>query len=154
MIHCQCIEASSILATRTKILVIQMTYLCIYCLGEFKHNSLGGHIQKCRRENSQDVADVNIEANSHRLDIRTIKSYFIRKHGERCMDCGWDKRNPSTNKVPIEIEHIDGNSSNNSISNLKLICPNCHSLTPTYKNLNKGKGRHARRQRYKNGQSW
>ena len=51
------------------------------------------------------------------------------------------------------LEHIDGNSENNSLDNLKLLCPNCHSLTPTYKNLNKGNGRFKRMERYNKGKS-
>jgi predicted HNH restriction endonuclease len=52
------------------------------------------------------------------------------------------------------MEHIDGNSSNNKVTNLCLLCPNCHSQTPTYKNKNKGNGRHYRRIRYKDGKSY
>jgi len=70
------------------------------------------------------------------------------------MECGWDKRNPLSNKIPIELEHIDGNSENNMLENLKLLCPNCHSLTPTYKALNTGNGRAFRRERYKIGKSF
>ena len=94
-------------------------------------------------------AVLNNEASS-----RTSKSYLIKLHGAKCMECGWDKINPYTNKVPIELKHIDGNSENNELSNLKLLCPNCHSLTPTYKALNKGNGRHKRMERYKEGKSF
>lgn len=66
------------------------------------------------------------------------KKYLISKFGNKCMECGWNKINPTTGKVPIQLEHVDGNSDNNSLSNLKLLCPNCHSLTPTYGALNKG----------------
>jgi 5-methylcytosine-specific restriction endonuclease McrA len=74
------------------------------------------------------------------------------------MECGWDKINPITNNVPIELEHIDGDSTNNSLENLKLLCPNCHSLTPTFGALNKGNGRWSkrklnRRKRYNDGKS-
>lgn len=41
-----------------------------------------------------------------------------------------------TGKVPLEIHHIDGNYLNNNISNLQVLCPNCHSLTSNYKALN------------------
>lgn len=72
---------------------------------------------------------------------RFIKKYMIEKHGERCMECGWDVRNKYTNNVPIELEHINGNYLDNNENNLKLLCPNCHSLTSTYKGANKNSGR-------------
>ena len=84
---------------------------------------------------------------------KVVKRYLIEKHGNSCMECGWDKVNPTTGNVPIELEHIDGNSENNNLDNLKLLCPNCHSLTPTYKALNLGNGRFKRRERYKEGKS-
>ena len=46
-----------------------------------------------------------------------------------------------TNTLPLEIDHIDGNSENNSEENLRLICPNCHSLTANYRGANRGNGR-------------
>jgi Zn finger protein HypA/HybF involved in hydrogenase expression len=88
------------------------------------------------------------------LPSNAYKKFLIEEYGAKCMECGWDKINPSTNKCPIELEHIDGNSSNNHLNNLKLICPNCHSLTPTYKGLNRGNGRHNRMDRYKSGKSY
>ena len=63
-------------------------------------------------------------------------------------------KDPTSGKVPIELDHIDGNSENNSLENLRILCPNCHSLTPTYKSSNKGKGRKYRRERYNIGKSY
>ncbi len=77
-----------------------------------------------------------------------VKRYLVDTFGEKCSLCGWDRRNPVTNRVTLEIDHLDGNSDNNSEENLRLICPNCHSLTPTFRNLNKGKGRIWRRKKY------
>lgn len=56
--------------------------------------------------------------------------------------------------ITIEVDHTDGNSENNSLDNLKLLCPNCHSQTPTYKTGNWGNGRVKRRQRYQEGKSF
>jgi hypothetical protein len=74
-----------------------------------------------------------------------IKKYLINTFGNKCMDCGWCEVNKKTGKVPIQLEHIDGNSENNNLNNLKLLCPNCHSLTPTYGSLNNGNGRNERK---------
>lgn len=70
-----------------------------------------------------------------------IKWYLINQFGEKCMECGWCEINKHTNNIPIELEHIDGDFTNNKIENLKLLCPNCHSLTSTYKGANKNEGR-------------
>jgi 5-methylcytosine-specific restriction endonuclease McrA len=83
-----------------------------------------------------------------------LRRYLIETYGGKCMICGWDKKNVVTKRTPIELDHIDGDSSNNDLSNLRLLCPNCHAIQPTYKALNKGKGRHSRLQRYKEGKSY
>ena len=70
-----------------------------------------------------------------------IKRYLREKYGNKCSRCGWHKVNPFTKEVPLEVEHIDGDYTNNSEENLDLVCPNCHSLTATYKGANKGHGR-------------
>lgn len=75
-----------------------------------------------------------------------LKKYLFDKYGHKCARCGWGKVNPFTFTLPLEIEHIDGNYLNNTEENLILLCPNCHSLTATYKGANKGNGRKDRKQ--------
>jgi|GEM_PF-1264634 len=70
-----------------------------------------------------------------------IRKYLISKIDERCSRCGWSKRHPKTGRVPVEVEHIDGKWKNNRPENLTLLCPNCHSLTDTFRGLNRGRGR-------------
>lgn len=70
-----------------------------------------------------------------------MRRYLIHRFGEKCSRCGWAKRNAKTGKVPVEVEHIDGDWRNNRVENLTLLCPNCHSLTETYRGLNRGRGR-------------
>ena len=73
-----------------------------------------------------------------------IKRYLRRKFGNKCCLCGWSKINHKTNEIPLVADHIDGNWRNNVESNLRLICPNCDSLTSTYAGSNKGNGRNDR----------
>jgi hypothetical protein len=81
-----------------------------------------------------------------------IKRYLAETFGNKCSDCGIKEWNGK--EIVFELEHKDGNSENNALKNLCLICPNCHSQTPTYKAKNKGNGRHSRRQRYAEGKSF
>lgn len=76
-----------------------------------------------------------------------IKRYLIEKFGEKCSECGWNKKHPTTGRVPIEVDHINGNADDNDSNNVRLVCPNCHALTPSFRNLNKGKGRSWRKAR-------
>ena len=75
-----------------------------------------------------------------------IKRYILAEQDNKCAVCGIADYN--NKPIVLELEHKDGNSDNNTRSNLECLCPNCHSQTHTYKNRNKGKGRHARRVRY------
>jgi hypothetical protein len=56
--------------------------------------------------------------------------------------------------LALVLDHIDGDPTNNRRDNLRLVCPNCDSQLSTYKSRNRGNGRHYRRQRYANGQSF
>ena len=66
-----------------------------------------------------------------------MRNYLISKSNNCCSECGWSKKNEYTKKVPLDIDHIDGNAYNNSIDNLRVLCPNCHSLKKTFKNTGK-----------------
>lgn len=72
---------------------------------------------------------------------RYVRRYVREKFGEKCSECGWAARNPHNGIIHLTIEHKDGNWNNSSEENLTLLCPNCHTLTPTYGALNRGHGR-------------
>ena len=74
-----------------------------------------------------------------------VRRYLIERDGERCSECGWDKTHPVTGRVPLQGHHVNGDPTDHSEQNLRLLCPNCHSLTTNFGNLNRGKGR---KQRY------
>lgn len=77
-----------------------------------------------------------------------LKRYLVGTRGEFCSLCGWNTKHPITHKVPLEIDHINGNAEDNQEDNLRLVCPNCHSLSSNFRNLNKGKGRSWRSLKY------
>lgn len=72
---------------------------------------------------------------------KSISKYIVRYlkeiRGDKCEICGWNETNPTTHRVPVEIHHKDGDAENTRLENLLLLCPNHHSLTPTFRNLNK-----------------
>ena len=70
-----------------------------------------------------------------------IRRYLFEKYNSSCQLCGWNKINPVTYKIPLQIHHIDGNCLNNKEENLQLLCPNCHSLTETFGSLNRNSAR-------------
>lgn len=69
---------------------------------------------------------------------RHIRRYMLEKAHNKCQRCGWSEQNPTTGEIPLDIHHKDGDFTNNKEENLEVLCPNCHSLTDTYKRLNRG----------------
>lgn len=62
------------------------------------------------------------------------KGFLIQERGYKCEECGLTEW---LNKpITLELEHIDGDNRNNAKDNLKLLCPNCHSYTDTWKGRN------------------
>jgi len=80
---------------------------------------------------------------SHKIKTEDLKTdgsrklRLIKTRGHKCEICSTADWFGAS--VPLELDHIDGNSDNNSLDNVRLICPNCHALQPTSRGKNAGK---------------
>lgn len=72
----------------------------------------------------------------------TYQSYKLKKRlfaaklkKVECEKCGWSKCSID-GRIPLELDHINGDSKDNRLENLRILCPNCHSLQSTHRGLN------------------
>ena len=66
-----------------------------------------------------------------------VKSYYFKRlqiqkeQNNKCLHCGLDSW--LSNPIKLELDHVDGNNKNNVRDILRLLCPNCHSFTETWR---------------------
>lgn len=89
---------------------------------------------KCQHEyNRKRAIDLGIAG------IGSTKRYLSDTRGYKCEECGISEWN--NKPIILDLDHKNGNANDNSLENVRLLCPNCHSQTDTYKVKNKGNGR-------------
>ncbi len=82
-----------------------------------------------------DIVVKNSDYQSYKLKMRLIKT-GLKKN--LCEHCGWSEKTKD-GYTPLELDHINGDRHDNRLENLRVLCPNCHSLTPTYRGRGKRK---------------
>lgn len=81
-----------------------------------------------------------LESDYKDLSFESLRFRILYEQENKCNKCGLDEW--LGQDLVLELEHKDGNNKNNNRDNLEMICPNCHSLTETWRGRNKKERRH------------
>lgn len=84
------------------------------------------------------VNDCPSKIKSHQLKLRLFGDGIKEKICEVCKLSTWNNK-----PIPLELDHINGIKNDNRLENLRIVCPNCHAQTPTYKAKNRKKIKNA-----------
>jgi hypothetical protein len=125
---------------------------CLICKNEVKKGATKYCSSACFNRAQWENTKACIEKEGKVSGSRKGRRYLIEKYDYKCVLCNnthWQGQ-----PMPLVLDHIDGNSDNWDLKNLRMICCNCDALTPTYKNRNRGNGRFLRRIRYREGKSY
>lgn len=108
---------------------------------DYNHLIKNNKIKHCKIRKLEEILVVN---STHSGSMTTIKKRLINELGWKWECSGCNKSTHSTHwtgevKIPLQVDHINGDRTNNSVENLRLLCSSCHSLTSTYcgKNIKK-----------------
>lgn len=113
---------------------------CLFCGNELTGSSKKFCNNVCKNKKHWKDVCFEIEKNGcfpnrgkwRETERRIARRYIDEKIGHKCAICGISEWN--NKKLNLVVDHIDGDSSNSLIDNVRLICPNCDSQLQTFKN--------------------
>ena len=128
---------------------IIVTKVCETCNSKLNKNASKYCSRKCHRLNEKNIfiskwLNKEVSGNNDTLTktlSNYVRFYMLEINNCSCSICGWNKKHPIDGKPLVEIDHIDGDSTNSFLDNLRVLCPNCHSETPTFRARNKNSSR-------------
>jgi len=116
---------------------VHLKRTCLYCGSEISYNVRGqpkfccfSCSTKYRMRLSKEKLGQGV------LHLQTLRRILINEFGQKCQICNKSRWNGKD--IPIIVDHINGDPTNDSLKNLRLVCPNCDAQLPTYKRKNKG----------------
>ena len=133
-------------------------FTCLGCDEEFPGPSWRSYCSNACQFLARQAVLVDAWLSTGQANIAGNKTHYVRRYllaqqAHLCALCACPQRWQGQPLVFV-LDHVEGDAENNRRENLRMVCPNCDSQLPTYKSRNRGKGRHARRQRYADGRSY
>lgn len=109
------------------------TYECLNCNVAFSYNKSSTNkfcTIKCSSDYSKSGTERKIQ-NAENISESTLRRYVFSTCEKVCAICGlgdeWQGK-----KLGLHLDHIDGDSDNNTLANVRILCPNCHSQTENF----------------------
>lgn len=81
------------------------------------------------------IEDILVKGNNYQSYKLKKRLFRDRLKVEACELCGWAKSSVD-GRIPVELDHINGDRHDNRLENLRILCPNCHSLQSTHRGKN------------------
>lgn len=116
--------------------------LCLWCISPL----IKRHSQKyCNNKCQNKYEYMNSFLDWYFCKKKIIRNNMIRQHletmnGYKCSECGITQWN--SKPITLDVDHVNGNSSDNKPENVRFLCKNCHSQTETFANCKSGTGRY------------
>ena len=86
------------------------------------------------KTSTEDYLSNKLPIQSYKLKRRLIKEGYFQHLCSKCGNTKW-----LNEPIPLELDHVNGDKKDNRLENLRLLCPNCHAFTPTYRSKNRSR---------------